>query len=468
MISAETTILTEPITADGQYVDYFTWARLRFETLDATFGRKDQWCLLGGLLKRSPELRQDLPFFLEFEHAFKEWVRDHPKFEQDWGGISGLDVGVNQVHMFQLQEDSHPAIAEFLKVNEPWYAAVMSSEPTPARFECSRNETVPYLAGCLLHRSQEYRILAGRFAIRAALRFHGGDFEAGLRDAQIIIKAAEHCETYCLIGLRMSWIIRQQAYEEIMQGLLLCRTVNDSAYQALLRLPIDFLDKDVEDLLDGPQRFVLLDLIQKLHREPMAHMGVELSLPQSLWPVARRFAAHEVNFEKLMRLQNHLVDQILVAMRKPDFREQARAMEIAFLQHQTIVESPPFSVSFFGHDFQAYAEQQISKNSDMKTLPESIAEQKNIRRVLHLAVRLSLWKSNAGSYPDTLSDVLTIPNLPPVSERVLIDAFTDQPFAFERVGELYRIRSAGPDMILDREKHDDISWPDEALVQSAE
>ncbi len=41
-ISAETTILTEPLTADGRHVDYFTWAREHFEV--ASFGSEvDRW-----------------------------------------------------------------------------------------------------------------------------------------------------------------------------------------------------------------------------------------------------------------------------------------------------------------------------------------------------------------------------------------------------------------------------------------
>ena len=117
---------------------------------------------------------------------------------------------------------------------------------------------------------------------------------------------------------------------------------------------------------------------------------------------------------------------------------------------------------------QAYAEQHLITSSFIETLPESVAKQKNIRRFLHLAVRLALWRCANGSYSEKLSEVLNLPNLPPVPEIVLIDAFTDQPFGFERVGELYRIRSAGPDMILDGGSLDDVSWPNQSLLRSAE
>jgi len=467
-ISAETTILTEPLTADGRYVDYFTWARERFEPANARLAREDRWCLLAGLLERTPEQPKDLPVFVEFDHAFKVWLKDHPEFEQDWGRISGFDVGANQVHAFRLQASSHPEIAEFLAVNEPWYTAVTDSEPRFAKLECSSSEASPYFAGALLNRSQEYRSLARRFAIRAALQFHAGEFEAGLRDAQIILKAAEHCETFCLIGLHVSWVLRQQAYEEIMKGLLLCHTIDDAAYAELLRLPIDFSDKELDDVLDGPQRFVLLDLIQKQHRAPMADLGVESLLPQSLQSIARRFAGHQLDFEQLMQSQNRFVDQVMDAIRQPSFREQTKAMDIAIKHPKAKVPRAPSSFSFFAYDFQAYAEQYLITSSFMEALPKSVAKQKNIRRLLHLAVRLSMWKSTNGSYPEKLSDVVTMPNLPPVSELVLIDAFTDQPFEFERVGELYRIRSAGPDMILDGGSLDDVSWPNESLLRSAE
>lgn len=126
-ISAETTVLTEPRTADGRYVDYFKWAQERFEPANARLAREDRWCLLAGLLKNSREQPKDLPIFVEFDHAFNGWLKDHPEFAKNWARISGFDVGVNQVHAFRLQESSHPAIAEFLEANEPWYAAVTDS-----------------------------------------------------------------------------------------------------------------------------------------------------------------------------------------------------------------------------------------------------------------------------------------------------------------------------------------------------
>ncbi len=468
-ISAETTILTEPLTADGRYVDYLIWARERFEPANARRARDDRWCLLGGLHKWTSEQPKDLPVFVEFDQAFKGWLKDHPAFEHDWGRISGFDVGVNQVHAFRLQESSHPAIAEFLKVDEPWYAAVTDSEPTFAKLESSSGEASPYLAGVVLDRSTTYRILARRLAIRAALQFHAGEFEAGLRDVQLMLKAAEHCETFCLIGLFASWSIRQLAYEEAMKGLLLCDTIDNAACLELLRLPLDFSpNEDLHDLLDRPQRFVFLDNIQRLHREPIVDLGVETLLPQSLQSIARQFAGHNLDFEQLMRSQNRVVDHVMDAMRKPSYREQVNAMAIAIKHPKAKVPPAPFSFSFFAHDFQAYAEQHLIASSYLAALHESVAKQKNIRRILHLAVRLALWKSANGSYPEELTDVLTLPNLPPVSEVVLIDAFTDQPFAFERVGELYRIRSAGPDMILDGGSLDDVSWPNESLLRSAE
>lgn len=467
-ISAETTVLTEPLTADGRYVDYFKWAQERFEPPNARLAREDRWCLLAGLLNQSPEQPKDLPVFVEFDHAFKRWLKNNPESEQIWGQVSISGIGANQVHAFRLQDSSHPVIAEFLKVNQPWYAAVTNSEPTFAKLEDSSNEANSYFAGVRLNRSQEYRNLANRLAIRAALQFHAGDFDAGLRDAQVMIKAAEHCETFCLLGLSVSWLIRQQAYEEIINGLLLCHTIDDAACLELLRLPIHVSDKDLADLLDGPQRFVQLDYIQRLHRAQMADLGVESLLPQSLQLIARRFAGHQLDFDQLMRFQNRILDQVMDAMRLPSYREQANAIDVAIKHPKAKVPKAPFSFSFFAHDFQAYAEQHLITSLFIETLPESVARQNNSRGLLHLAVRLALWKSANGKYPEKLSDVLNLPNLPPVSEVVLIDAFTDQPFAFERVGEFYRIRSAGPDMILDGGSLDDLSWPNESLLRSAE
>ena len=68
-----------------------------------------------------------------------------------------------------------------------------------------------------------------------------------------------------------------------------------------------------------------------------------------------------------------------------------------------------------------------------------------------------------GHYPDSLDVLNSIPGLPPMPEGVLIDAFFNEPLRYERVGDRYRIRSAGDDTEF-YDSFDNDTWPSHFLL----
>jgi hypothetical protein len=468
-ISPETTRLTDPLTADGRYIDFLSYARGKYEHDDAKPAREDPWCLLAGMLENTPEQPNNLPKFQEFQTAYDSWLAEHPEHATD-GGRLRVGDRVAAIYRFQLSANSHPEIQKFLATNEAWFSAVENSTPTSPVLESSANMDLR-LSQVLLNRTQWYRIrIVPRFSQRAALRFNAADFERAVRDMQVVMAAADGCEKFCLIGLVASWGTRKLACEELVNGLAVSKTINVPVCRELLKLPTELLpSEDIISTVDAAQRFVALDWIQVAHRTPEAMFVNAATGTRQLSSITSRYIAHRIDFDELLTLQNRYLDFVVAALRMPDYRQQVDAMSIAKNLTSSVARKMPRSLSwdFLTGDFQSHAEQlfvRSTPNTILIKLPDRIARQVNARRVLHLATRLAIWKNFHGSYPDSLSEVLEMPELPDAPARVLLDAFTDRPFHYERTGEQYRIRSAGPDMELETTTTvDDLTWPS-ALV----
>jgi hypothetical protein len=469
-ISLETTRLTDPLTADGRYVDFLSYARGKYEHDDAKPAREDPWCLLAGILEKTPEQPKNLPMFQEFQTAYDSWLAEHPEHA---AASARLQFGnhVSAIHRFRLSASSHPAIQSFLATNEAWFSAVENSTPTSPALESSANGD-SRLSQVLLNRIHWSRKIVSRFSRRAALRFNAADFEGAVRDMQVAMAAADSCEKFCLSGVVSSWVARKFACEELVNGLAVSETINVPVCLELLKLPTELLpSEDIILTVDAAERFVALDRIQFAHRYPEGFFR-PAATGSRLWSsIASRYVGHRIDYDELLKQQNEYLDLVVAALRMPDYRQQVDAMSIAKkLTSSVSPKLPPIlSWDFLRCDFQPYAEKLLVRNATYPFLPEMVARQVNSRRVLHLATRLAIWKNFHGSYPDSLSEVLNMSELPEAPARVLLDAFTDRPFHYEHTGEQYRIRSAGPDMELDTTTTlDDLPWPSALVWQQNE
>lgn len=472
-VSAETTIFTEPLTPRG-YVDYIKIIQDRYQHPDAKPAKEDPWCLLAGTLENTPEEPKGLPKFTGFSSLLESVKVDHPEREADvmrYLTMNGLPIAA--VHDLKLAANRSAAATKFLEDNEPWYAAVENSEPTPPLLETfytsrPRDSTAEFgLSDVLLERSQRYgNQISERFRFRAAMHFEAGNFAAGFDDIQIAYKAAKGCETQCMIGYTVALRIRKQANEELINGLVLCPSIDEQVADQLIQMPVTFMpEEDVVRMWDVQQRFVALDSVQSIHRNPAENMSNSVKVPDRFKLMTTHYAAHRLDFAELLRFQNRLIDQACVAMRKPTYREQSASIDALHAQMGSKPNPATADLSFFAHDYQSDAEQFLASFQYLKALPRAIATQINSRRVLHLAARLARWRTINGHYPDSLVELNSIPGLPPLPEGVLIDAFSNEPLRYERVGDRYRIRSAGEDMEFNDSLGNDETWPSKELLR---
>lgn len=472
-VSAETTIFTEPLTPRG-YVDYIKIFQDRYQHPDAKPVREDRWCLLAGTLENTPEEPRGLPKFPGISSLLESAKADHPDREVAvMRSLSMNGLPIAAVHDFKISANGSAAAKKFLDDNEPWYAAVKNSEPTPPLFETyrtsgARDAAKEYgLCDVLLERSQRYgNQIAERFLFRAAMHFEAGHFAEGLEDIHIVYKAARNCDANFVIGYSFALRTRRQANEELINGLVLCPSIDERVAHQLTQMPVTLqAEEDVVRILDEKQRFAALDSVQSIHRSPAESFWNSVRVPNRFSGMAKRYAAHRLDFSRLLRFQNRLIDQACVAMRKPTYREQVASINALHAQMASKANPATPDLSFFSHDFQSAAEQFLVSIQFLRTLPRDIAAQITSRRVLHLAARLARWKTINGHYPDSLEVLNTIPGLPPMPEGVLIDAFSNEPLRYERVGDRYRIRSAGEDMQFNDRLANDSSWPSQELLR---
>lgn len=469
-VSPETTIYTEPLTPQG-YVDYVKIFQDRYQHPDAKPAKEDPWCLLAGILANTPEEPKGLPKFPGISSSLLTSANAYdPSREADlmrYLTMEGLPI--EAVHDFKIAANGSAAAKKFLEESEAWYSAVTMSKPTFARIEplslWARAYPDDYEG---LHQMREVRSrmymhqIGKPFLFRAAMHFEAGNFADGLKDLEVVYTAAKNCETYFLAGYRRALYLDQLANKELTNGLVLCPLIDEEFALRWVQAPVNLRpDEDVVKMLDERYRFESIDHVQLIHRN-IGFMGPIGDIPPRFNRIAVRYAAHRLDFSELLMFQDRLIDQICEALKKSTYHEQR--LSIKTIPLKSTYTPATADLSFFSHDFQSIVETTVS-DARLSRLPGEVASTINSRRVLHLAVRLARWRTINGHYPDSLEVLNSIPGLPPMPEGVLIDAFSNEPFRYERVGDRYRIRSAGED--IEFNDKDDETWPVRFLLPDA-
>lgn len=476
-ISQETTVLTAPLTPDGKYLDDLSVFRARHQHADARLASEDPWCLLSGLPGSSSNLRLALPKRITIVDSLNETFALHPELKPNkspaylWAirDLPGLVV-----YELELSASEHPAAIKFLRDNEAWFNAVVNSNPTlpvleqwqPAGMVVNPKQTFG-LSQVMLERCMRYRdVISLQFLVRAAMYFQAGDFESGLEDLSIVHRAAAHCDTFCKMGWTIFCYLRRQANEQLINGLVLCPGINSEMVCRLNgQLPKEMEKEDLLRMLDTQQRLIDLDFVQELHRDPSVFLGNHLHFYGKMKPLELSYAVHRLDFGQLLQSQNRRVDEACEAMRKATFREQVEAFRVVNSTSSSWTSVEPAKRSFISTDYQLLAERFLASMSDYDGIPNELAQYVNSNRAAHLAIRLALWKSSFGDYPKSLSELKSLTNVPEVSDETFIDAFSNQPFRYERVGSKYRIISAATDMQFNSDSTTDQQWPHGHLLR---
>jgi hypothetical protein len=195
------------------------------------------------------------------------------------------------------------------------------------------------------------------------------------------------------------------------------------------------------------ERCMILDVLQSYATLPPARaaelfngvMGTDGIKPQVFF----RFAP--LPYEAAMRHMNHCYDGALVAMNLPTYSRRMAAINLWEQEMQSA--NGPFLFRMMTPQFA------------VRQLMLSIARMENNeqhsrvqRRLTEIVLALAAYHADHHTYPASLAalaptDLLTIPN----------DPYTDKAFFYSATSNSYSLHSAGPNMIDDGGKGDDVS-----------
>jgi hypothetical protein len=282
---------------------------------------------------------------------------------------------------------------------------------------------------------------------RAVLRLQAGDAPDFIEDslaahrmARLIAGAPTLIEALVGYGTeRNACRIDRLAAASGQLSALQCRQLA-SALETLPKL------SDPADHLDTGERFMALDFIQALAHRGVIDRGTlfnaALSPNNGANSPAMVFGFAPVPFEQSMVVDNRLIDATVAAMHAPTYSQRLDELNAFYDNFALLKSNNPWAVMtpFWAADIFL-----PNVTRAMQTADKSEME----NRLTRVSFALAAYKSDHGSYPQALSDLVP-------SEIAVVpdDIFSDQPLVYAPTSGGYTLYSVGPDMKDDGGKAD--------------
>ena len=191
---------------------------------------------------------------------------------------------------------------------------------------------------------------------------------------------------------------------------------------------------------DTRQRFLLLDAIQEVARDPSL-FGVKH--PFGPDPAMRPEDVAQIDWNVVMRMVNRHFDEVVAAMSKPTARQTRKAFASMRLKRTEIERNAKNILA--PNKSKLAGEQLLAYGTHDRELGWALAEDVSVRReVLVLAASLRLYYLAHGSYPNSLA-VLRSAFLP----QIPIDRFSDSAFIYRPTQHGFVLYSVGMNGIDD-------------------
>lgn len=222
-LGPETTIITQPLTADG-YPDFIAYINQRNGAgVEASQNFwAGAWVAMGNGERSSPE------FIHEVERILGVQIGMEPKI-RDLAVVAGV-TGEAANALYELQSKTmsepwkradYPQVQAWLEANEAVMAGVTAAAKRPKAFSPAISSTNPALIGVLLPHIQKSREFARLLTARAMRSLGEGDSEAAWNDLMTVHRIARHVEKgWTLIEQLVAVAIRSIGQEGVAQWLV--------------------------------------------------------------------------------------------------------------------------------------------------------------------------------------------------------------------------------------------------------
>ena len=445
-LSAETTFLVAPLTADGQHVDYFRHTRERISKNDY---RDDLWKALV-----SPRE--------EYEES-SEWSLSQVPAVTYKDPRHILYPAIPQYHANKRAEQRHTArlnlpyssesdsvYSATTRENEDWYLAVLQTDPGPVAVRWWSGVTLDKagISGSMaLPTSDVHGELTERFALRASLAFGEGRFDEAVQTLKLIDSVAEREKT---LPFRMN----QQVANNIVR-----QNINTAWYGILESndIPTEILREfdaygsvqtDWDSWTKGlnQDRLAILETLSEAHRtcgqsEDFDMFGREFGAKGGNWFVQR------IDFNSAMRLTDDTWDRAISAFRISDTHQSLVELnqlvaDVTKRWPEPSPSEPTLSELVLG-DHNGYAHNYAAETWFYAILRKNVAHTQNSRNRLRIAVRLHVFRQRFGKWPESLGELHQLEGWD-TPATVLTDSYTGKPTGYRRTDTGFLLWSIGP------------------------
>ncbi len=476
-ISEETTYLTEPLTDDGQYIDYLAYGKKvigehdyaddlwkAMVSPDRPHDESSEWALsrVPDVSFRDPEVKPEAE---TYEQSNNRQQRDTARC------YSPFNAGI----------DKH--YATVTRANEPWYEAVMAIEPGPVGVEWSSQ-----LFGTVLPISDVHGKLRRRFQLRLSLAFGEGDFEKALESFRFVQRVAARERTILFsmtqhVGQRHS----SRAITAACQGILAAEDIPDKILRDFdtFRLPANLMDQWLKAI--EMDHLSWLQEIQSEHQS-RGQLGEFCNYERGFGKVGANWFTHRTDFSSAMRLANNRFRQS-----KPAFAMTNSCQSIARLKQidaafrkanpsPSHANDEPSIWNLATADYSSWLRHMVNtQGPSLVYARQQLARYENSLRRLRLTIRLHVYRKRHGVWATSLDELNSLDGW--VADKdILTDSFSSKPLRYVRTDKGFVLYSVGPngkdetdiETVYDLETLESLStvddelwpWPDPRYVWS--
>lgn len=458
VISRETTWLTEPLTPDGQYVDFPQALQEKFPAMRGKWEDSPWYSLTYDV----PSRQLTVPY------------KDPERIIEMESGTALHDY-LKQRSSFPFSEEDDPVLAGIISENESWYAAGMATKSGPSLMPSNDGSFYGLRVG-----GGPNDKLIRRFALRTMLAFGTGDTDKGMEGLEFQMEVHRH--TSQLPGVLGAYLALEQEAKvsrQIWSAALHCPDLGIPLLEIIAQLPTP------EALtINMVERFNFFERLIDLHELQEFHRGRPTILIDRFFPRDQEYGVQEwariktlwkrIDFNELMRAQNDSIEEMTRILQIEDVSERSRELNELFHrieETETSEDAVSLGFAMIGAPTNTIARgMRYHDVGRCSSVSDSILHATNRFRLCHLAVRLAAFKDKYKRYPDSLHEVAEINGFPSPPSDTTLDVSTGEEFRYESDGEKLQIHSWGPNGIDDTnitEKRDSYRVNDDSVWSSA-
>lgn len=471
VISADTTFVKEPLTADGQNIDY---VQLLPKRLTQSNPRDDPWT---AMMFRSDTMSSTTALADTPNIVYDNPVRLNPATSDETGDRKqAFDERQKARSNQPFTANLDPEYAALVDANEPWYQAVIKQEPGPVSvqprdFPGIGRISLEYLELPLMDTHQE---ITSAFQLRAMLAIGRREFDKVLQSAQIISKCADReAQIPFIMTETLSLNLRERATHVIMVTMMSFDTLRNSQIELLLS-SIEPRQQDRDTELLHFRRLTLLDGIQS-GREIGFHIwlappkngirpsdvtmvkeGALAAFQRGGFGEYKRWTQFNrirvaIDCNVLMRAVNQMHGQLKEALSSSTYQEQSKRIQ----QIRNPVKS---SFGHFNQPLSEYTSDELTTMAksfvalQMRTMPELAAADTNLHRFLHIVPRIHRFKQATEAYPESLDELAPEQFGATMKPDAFTDAFSSEPLRYRKTQSGFVLSSVGRNLVDDSKK----------------